>query len=120
MLLRVLGWRHIPCLTQQAEPPPTRGVDRDSGTDSANGGWHWRLVRPQVEKLLQLFNMTRILNNAVAFLGARKTPLDACNHLWTSLVASILEAISKVAQLQEPGRLARPKSWSCGHSKTTH
>ena len=27
------------CLTKKAEPPPTRGVNRDSGTDSANGGW---------------------------------------------------------------------------------
>ena len=24
---------------EKAEPPPTRGVNRDSGTDSANGGW---------------------------------------------------------------------------------
>jgi len=33
------------CLTKKAEPPPTRGVNRDSGTDSANGGWLRRLVR---------------------------------------------------------------------------
>jgi hypothetical protein len=32
-------------LTKKAEPPPTRGVNRDSGTDSANGGWLRRLVR---------------------------------------------------------------------------
>ena len=25
--------------TKKAEPPPTRDVNRDSGTDSANGGW---------------------------------------------------------------------------------
>src|SRR5665213_3351373 len=35
-------------LTKKAEPPPTRGVNRDSGTASANGGWLRRLVRPQV------------------------------------------------------------------------
>jgi len=29
----------------EAEPPPTRDVNRDSGTDSANGGWLRRLVR---------------------------------------------------------------------------
>jgi hypothetical protein len=29
----------------KAEPPPTRGVNRDSGTASANGGWLRRLVR---------------------------------------------------------------------------
>ena len=33
-------------LTKKAEPPPTRGVNRDSGTTSANGGWLRRLVRP--------------------------------------------------------------------------
>jgi len=26
-------------LTTKAEPPPTRDVNRDSGTASANGGW---------------------------------------------------------------------------------
>ena len=30
---------------EKAEPPPTRDVNRDSGTDSANGGWLRRLVR---------------------------------------------------------------------------
>src|ERR1017187_3286230 len=34
-------------LTKKAEPPPTRDVNRDSGTDSANGGWLRRLVRRQ-------------------------------------------------------------------------
>jgi hypothetical protein len=32
-------------LTKKAEPPPTRDVNRDSGTDSAIGGWLRRLVR---------------------------------------------------------------------------
>ena len=32
-------------LTTKAEPPPTRDVNRDSGTASANGGWLRRLVR---------------------------------------------------------------------------
>ena len=39
-------------LTKKAEPPPTRDVNRDSGTDSANGGWLRRLVRPSVSHLL--------------------------------------------------------------------
>jgi hypothetical protein len=34
-------------LTKKAEPPLTRSVDRDSGTDRAIGGWLRRLVRPQ-------------------------------------------------------------------------
>src|ERR1035437_3609394 len=33
-------------LTKKAEPPPARDVNRDSGTESANGGWLRRLVRP--------------------------------------------------------------------------
>ena len=35
-------------LTKKAEPPPTRDVNRDSGTASANGGWLRRLVRPLI------------------------------------------------------------------------
>jgi hypothetical protein len=34
-------------LTKKAEPPPTCGVNRDSGTDNAIGGWLQRLVRHQ-------------------------------------------------------------------------
>ena len=34
-------------LTKKAEPPPACGMNRDSGTDSANGGWLRRLVRPR-------------------------------------------------------------------------
>ena len=34
-------------LTKKAEPPPTRSVGRDSGTDNAIGGWLRRLVRPK-------------------------------------------------------------------------
>ena len=34
-------------LTKKAEPPPTRDVNRDSGTDRAIGGWLRRLVRHQ-------------------------------------------------------------------------
>src|SRR5581483_10738385 len=33
---------------QEAEPPPTCDVNRDSGTDRANGGWLRLLVRPQL------------------------------------------------------------------------
>ena len=35
-------------LTKKAEPPPTRDVNRDSGTASANGGWLRRIVRPNL------------------------------------------------------------------------
>jgi hypothetical protein len=35
-------------LTKKAEPPPTRDVNRDSGTASANGGWLRRLVRRRI------------------------------------------------------------------------
>ena len=42
-------WRkgEATAVTEKAEPPPTRDVNRDSGTDSANGGWLRRLVRRQ-------------------------------------------------------------------------
>ena len=39
--------RRISSLTKKAEPPPTHGVNRDSGNASANGGWLRRLVRQQ-------------------------------------------------------------------------
>ena len=40
-----IRWENIMRLTKKAEPPPTRGVNRDSRTDSANGGWLRRMVR---------------------------------------------------------------------------
>jgi hypothetical protein len=37
----------------QAEPPPTRDVNRDSGTESANGGWLRRSVRlPELQRAM--------------------------------------------------------------------
>src|ERR1019366_5433467 len=45
-LINKMANRVISRLTKKAEPPPTRDVNRDSGTDSANGGWLRRLVRP--------------------------------------------------------------------------
>jgi len=39
--------KRVSGLTKKAEPPPTRGVDRDSGTDNANGVKLRRLVRRQ-------------------------------------------------------------------------
>jgi hypothetical protein len=44
MMLNVVMWCERR-LTKKAEPPPTHGVNRDSGTDSVNGGWLRRLVR---------------------------------------------------------------------------
>ena len=44
--LTLLIFSYVFCgLTKKAEPPPTRDVNRDSGTASANGGWLRRLVR---------------------------------------------------------------------------
>lgn len=37
-------------LTKKAEPPPTRDVNRDSGTDSANGGWLRQQVRRHISE----------------------------------------------------------------------
>ena len=49
-------------LTKKAEPPPTRGVNRDSGTDSANGGWLRRLVRPRFISQISSFLSRQIVN----------------------------------------------------------
>src|ERR1017187_8537341 len=59
------------CLTKKAEPPPTRDVNRDSGTDSANGGWLRRLVRHHVNLLLN----RHVLNSSM--LQPSHTPTRA-------------------------------------------
>src|ERR1035437_7176780 len=48
--------------TKKAEPPPTRDVNRDSGTDSANGGWLRRLVRPLAHVCIKSF-LPRVPDN---------------------------------------------------------
>ena len=55
---RFLFHKRVSGLTKKAEPPPTRGVNRDSGTDSANGGWLRRLVRPQNRHNSLLYHAT--------------------------------------------------------------
>ncbi len=52
-------------LTKKAEPPPTRDVNRDSGSDSANGGWLRRLVRHQP--------LPKTNNNVTTEIHRRKT-----------------------------------------------
>src|ERR1019366_9294859 len=47
-------------LSKKAEPPPTRDVNRDSGTASANGGWLRRLVRRQHRHNSKLSASTRL------------------------------------------------------------
>jgi hypothetical protein len=51
------------CLTKKAEPPPTRDVNRDSGTDSANGGWLRRLVRHQRREIHNKIRQIKTLTN---------------------------------------------------------
>ncbi len=56
-------------LTTKAEPPPTGDVNRDSGTDSANGGWLRRLVRPLVNHNSMLLAVSkRLAQNAAKML----------------------------------------------------
>ena len=57
-------------LTKKAEPPPTRGVNRDSGTASANGGWLRRLVRPRV-----IIHMIKYQSNNSGLLGEQNQTL---------------------------------------------
>src|SRR5271166_6468047 len=60
-------------LTKKAEPPPTRDVNRDSGTASANGGWLRRLVRLLVVKSHIFFRKPRITKTAVEIMIAFST-----------------------------------------------
>ena len=50
-------------LTKKAEPPPTRDVNRDSGTASANGGWLRRLVRHQRREIHNKSGSNQTLTN---------------------------------------------------------
>jgi hypothetical protein len=50
--VHVLIMRMAGGLTKKAEPPPTRDVNRDSGTESANGGWLRRLVRQRTHNII--------------------------------------------------------------------
>jgi hypothetical protein len=60
------------CLTKKAEPPPTRGVNRDSGTDRANGGWLRRLVRHQRREIHNKIRQIQMLANWQAAALARR------------------------------------------------
>jgi hypothetical protein len=53
-------------LTKKAEPPPIHDVNRDSGTDSANGGWLRRLVRHQRHKNHNKIRQIKTLANLQA------------------------------------------------------
>jgi len=50
-------------LTKKAEPPPTRSVGRDSGTDNAIGGWLRRLVRHQRREIHNQIRQIQTLTN---------------------------------------------------------
>src|ERR1039458_8506462 len=59
-------------LTKKAEPPPTRDVNRDSGTASANGGWLRRLVRPHVvSQSHREYNARKLQRNGQCILPPR-------------------------------------------------
>src|ERR1019366_8561292 len=70
-------------LTKKAEPPPTRGVNRDSGTASANGGWLRRLVRHQRReihnKIRQIQTLTNRKRRTCTRSGQKCSFSSACN-----------------------------------------
>ena len=77
-------------LTKKAEPPPTRDVNRDSGTDSANGGWLRRLVRPHGHKISANFGA-----NCVSQSGLKNIiPKLAADNCWQSNTQRIYERCS--------------------------
>src|ERR1035437_6360512 len=59
-------------LTKKAEPPPTNDVNRDSGTDSANGGWLRRLVRHQRREIHNKNRQIKTLTHRQAAALARR------------------------------------------------
>ncbi len=66
-------------LTKKAEPPPTRGVNRDSGTNSANGGWLRRLVRPRSHVKI-FFNLSSNETLAAAPAARRLSRDESCGQ----------------------------------------
>ena len=80
-------------LTKKAEPPPTRGVNRDSGTDSANGGWLQRLVRRQ-----HRHNSKDMMRNQLGLLGS----LSKANAPYPKAAANMTSATMCVAILSPP------------------
>src|SRR5882724_6634555 len=83
---------HSP-LTKKAEPPPTRGVNRVGGTDSANGGWLRRLVkRNHREKVriryvkaptpnpMKIENISALTSNQAFHLGASCVSRPDASH----------------------------------------
>jgi len=68
----VHNWWWPSGLTKKAEPPPTRDVNRDSGTASANGGWLRRLVRHQRREIHNKIRQIQMLANWQAAALARR------------------------------------------------
>ena len=72
-------------LTKKAEPPPTRGVNRDSGTEGANGGWLRRLVRHHWTILCHVSsNFQRTVNSPASARTIR--PVSECGVTSVGLV----------------------------------
>jgi hypothetical protein len=56
-------------LTKKAEPPPTRNVNRDSGTDSANPRWLRQLVEPTRAPVDSILWWLGIVNVIISLVG---------------------------------------------------
>jgi hypothetical protein len=92
-------------LTKKAEPPLTRSVGRDSGTDNANGGWLRRLVRHQRRRIHNKIKQNKTLTHRQAAALARrikparaKSWLTADNLLISNRTAQIFA--SQTGQLK--------------------
>ena len=92
---------HRQCgLTKKAEPPPTRDVNRDSGTTSDNGGWLRRLVRPLVNKQKRHENHNRPRNFGSDEPGSR----NAAQAARTVSASSLGSHESEINQRTASGR----------------
>src|ERR1017187_6332151 len=99
-------------LTKKAEPPPTRGVNRDSGTASANGGWLRRLVRQHIVKTHNVLGVSsKSASRSFAYncspiwaesSGGKSNPNFSENTAETTLAASETDRISSMRRAIAP------------------
>ena len=87
---------------EKAEPPPTRDVNRDSGTASANGGWLRRLVRRRPhsendEHSLCFFAPPNFRKNPNGLPHMMQTRLDSRSDRTALFLASLARSLASAS-----------------------